>query len=80
MKTYRATELKQSIGEVLIAAAQAPIYISKHQVPRYVLMTVEAYQTINAELVESRKCGSAHGENGDQRLAEGAKTKEFVTA
>ena len=43
-------------------------------------MTVEAYQTIHAELDESRKCGSAHAENGDQRLVEGVRAKELVTA
>lgn len=59
MKIYRATDLKQSIGEVLISAAQAPVYISKHQIPRYVLMTADAYHALNAELMEIRKCNGS---------------------
>lgn len=44
MKNYASSELKQNLGDVLAAAAQEPVSITRHNKPRYVLMSVEAYE------------------------------------
>jgi prevent-host-death family protein len=43
MKTFPATELKQNIGDVLDAANREPVAITRHSKPRYVLMSIDAY-------------------------------------
>jgi prevent-host-death family protein len=44
MKSYASTDLKQSLGDVLAAASQEPVSITKHRKARYVLMSIEAYE------------------------------------
>jgi prevent-host-death family protein len=43
MKTFPATDLKQNTGDVLDAANREPIAITRHNKPRYVLMSIDAY-------------------------------------
>ena len=43
MKTFPATDLKQNTGDVLDAANREPIAITRHSKPRYVLMSIDAY-------------------------------------
>ncbi|WP_374373709.1 type II toxin-antitoxin system Phd/YefM family antitoxin [Tabrizicola sp.] len=44
MKTVSSTDLKQSLGDVLAAAAQEPVTITRHGAPRFVLLSIEAYE------------------------------------
>ena len=44
MKTFRSSDLKQHVGEVLHAAETAPVAITKHDKLRYVLMSAEEYE------------------------------------
>ncbi len=44
MKTYASTDLKQSLGDVLAVANIEPVSITRHKKPRYVLMSIEAYE------------------------------------
>lgn len=44
MKSYSSTDLKQNLGDVLAAAAQEPVAITRHAKPRYVLMSFETYE------------------------------------
>ncbi|TPI47916.1 type II toxin-antitoxin system Phd/YefM family antitoxin [Mesorhizobium sp. B2-9-1] len=44
MKQYPSTDLKQNLGDVLAAASQQPVSITRHKKPRYVLMSIEAYE------------------------------------
>ena len=44
MKHYPSTDLKQNLGDVLAAASQQPVSITRHNKPRYVLMSIEAYE------------------------------------
>ncbi|MER8488627.1 type II toxin-antitoxin system Phd/YefM family antitoxin [Mesorhizobium australicum] len=44
MKHYPSTDLKQNLGDVLAAASQQPVSITRHNRPRYVLMSIEAYE------------------------------------
>ena len=53
MKTVSSTDLKQSLGDVLAAAAREPVTITRHGAPRYVLLSLEAYE--KRESKDSRK-------------------------
>lgn len=44
LKTYASSDLKQSLGDVLAAANREPIAITRHKKPRYVLMSIEAFE------------------------------------
>ncbi|MBZ9989195.1 type II toxin-antitoxin system Phd/YefM family antitoxin [Mesorhizobium sp. BH1-1-5] len=44
MKHYPSTDLKQNLGDVLAAASQQPVSITRHNKPRYVLMSIETYE------------------------------------
>lgn len=44
MKNYPSSELKQHLGDVLAAASQQPVSITRHNKPRFVLMSIEAYE------------------------------------
>ncbi|MGX5803115.1 type II toxin-antitoxin system Phd/YefM family antitoxin [Bradyrhizobium sp. Arg314] len=44
MKQYPSTDLKQNLGDVLAAASQHPVSITRHNKPRYVLMSIETYE------------------------------------
>ncbi len=44
MKHFAASDLKQSLGEVLDAAAREPVIITKHSRPRFVVMSIEDYE------------------------------------
>ena len=44
MRTFPSTDLKQTLGDVLDAASQEPITITKHSKPRYVLMSIHDYE------------------------------------
>ncbi len=43
MKTFASTDLKQNTGDVLDAANREPVAITRHSKPRYVLMSMDAY-------------------------------------
>jgi PHD/YefM family antitoxin component YafN of YafNO toxin-antitoxin module len=43
MKSFSTGDLSRKIGDVTQAASQAPIIITQHKKPRYVLMSVETY-------------------------------------
>jgi prevent-host-death family protein len=43
MRTFPSSDLKQILGDVLNAASREPVTITKHNKPRYVLMSVEDY-------------------------------------
>ena len=53
MKSVSSTALKQSLGDVLAAAAREPVTITRHGTPRYVLMSLESYE--RRERTDSRK-------------------------
>jgi prevent-host-death family protein len=44
MKSVSSTDLKQSLGDVLATAAREPVTITRHGAPRFVLMSMEAYE------------------------------------
>jgi prevent-host-death family protein len=56
MKQYPSTDLKQNLGDVLAAASQQPVSITRHNKPRYVLMSIEAYE---ARFADDSRCAYA---------------------
>ena len=44
MRSFPSTYLKQTLGDVLDAASQEPIAITKHKKPRFVLMSIHDYE------------------------------------
>ncbi len=44
MRSFPSTDLKQTLGDVLDAASQEPIAITRHKKPRFVLMSIHDYE------------------------------------
>lgn len=44
MRSFPSTELKRMLGDVLDAASREPVTITKHNKPRYVLMSLHDYE------------------------------------
>lgn len=51
MKSFSTGDLSRKIGDVTHAASQAPISITQHNKPRYVMMSVETFQQLNPRRV-----------------------------
>ncbi|MBZ0262890.1 MAG: type II toxin-antitoxin system Phd/YefM family antitoxin [Hyphomicrobiales bacterium] len=47
MKTFSTGDLSRKIGDVTHAASQAPVTITQHNKPRYVMMSVETFQRLD---------------------------------
>ena len=48
MKQFSATELSSKTGDVLAAAAQAPVAIARHGKPRFVVLSAEQFGRLQA--------------------------------
>ena len=55
MLQFSATDLGNKTGDVLAAAAQAPVAIARHGKPRFVVLTTERFER--------------YRQSGDQRIA-----------
>jgi hypothetical protein len=51
MKSFSTGDLSRKIGDVTHAASHAPITITQHNKPRYVMMSVEIFQHLNPRRV-----------------------------
>ena len=47
MKSFSTGDLSRKIGDVTHAASQAPVTITQHNKPRYVMMSVEVFESIS---------------------------------
>lgn len=47
MRHFSTVELTQKIGDVTHAASSAPVAITQHRKPRFVLMSVEEYERMS---------------------------------
>jgi len=56
MKTYAATDLKQNMSGVFMAATKAPIIITRHNKGQFVLISLEDYERLTTKELE---CSSA---------------------
>jgi prevent-host-death family protein len=48
MKQFSATELANATGDVLAAAAQAPVLIARHGKPRFVVLSTDEYERLRS--------------------------------
>lgn len=48
MKEFRAGDLSRNTGDLFEAAAVAPVAITKHRKPRFVVMTMERYERLTS--------------------------------
>ena len=46
IQNFPAADLARKTGDVLDAASRAPVAITKHRKPRFVLMSVERYEVL----------------------------------
>lgn len=46
MKEFAAADLTRKTGDLFEAASVSPVAITKHRKPRYVIMSVERYETL----------------------------------
>lgn len=46
MKQFSSTELANRTGDVLAAAAEAPVVIVRHGKPRFVMLSAERYERL----------------------------------
>ena len=63
MRTFTTNDLNKQVGEVTDAAAKAPVLITRHRKPRFVMMSYERYQRIR-QMVDPRRAFGA-GETPD---------------
>jgi prevent-host-death family protein len=54
-RTFSATELANKSGDVMLAAERAPVAVLKHGTPRYVVLTVDAYEMLVKARGDSRR-------------------------
>lgn len=67
MRHFSATELANKTGDVLAAAAQEPVHIQRHGKARYVLLSVEQFERLNARADQRR---AVHVNDLDTREAD----------
>ena len=49
MRSFTTGDLNKQVGEVTNAAGKAPVVITRHSKPRFVMMSVEHYARLRAE-------------------------------
>ncbi|GBR25520.1 type II toxin-antitoxin system prevent-host-death family antitoxin [Gluconobacter japonicus] len=55
MKQFAAADLTRNTGDLFEAAAVAPVAITKHRKPRFVVMSMERYETLTNQDKGSQK-------------------------
>jgi prevent-host-death family protein len=46
VKTFRAADLTRHTGDIFEAASRAPVAITKHRRPRFVLMSIDRFEEL----------------------------------
>lgn len=49
IRNFPAADLARKTGDVLDAASRAPVAITKHRKPRFVVMSVERYEALTGK-------------------------------
>lgn len=55
MREFSTVDLVRKLGDVTRAATRAPVTITQHRKPRYVLMSVEDFAELGRKLKNPRK-------------------------
>ena len=67
MRSFSTHDLNKQVGDVTDAAAKAPVIITRHRKPRFVMMSYEHYRRL-AEATDPRRAYGA-GETPDDIAA-----------
>ncbi|ARW11773.1 MULTISPECIES: type II toxin-antitoxin system Phd/YefM family antitoxin [Acetobacter] len=55
MKQFASGDLTRNTGDLFEAAAVAPVAITKHRKPRFVVMSMERYETLISRNIGNQK-------------------------
>jgi len=55
MKVFSTADLNKQVGAVTDAALREPVFITHHKRPRFVLMTIDAYERMAAKSEDGRR-------------------------
>ena len=53
IQNFAAADLARRTGDVLDAASRAPVAITKHRKPRFVIMSMERFEAITGETTQT---------------------------
>jgi prevent-host-death family protein len=54
VKAFTTADLNKQIGAVTEAALKEPVFITHHRRPRFVLMTVDSFESLSAQKTDTR--------------------------
>ena len=60
MRNFSSTELANKTGDVLAVAAQEPVHIQRHGKSRYVLLSVEQFESLSTRADQRRARSYLH--------------------
>jgi len=57
MRTFTTADLNKKVGDITDAARREPVLLTHHRKPRFVLMSVEAYESLTQSKATDRRTG-----------------------
>ncbi|WP_230533269.1 type II toxin-antitoxin system Phd/YefM family antitoxin [Microvirga roseola] len=57
MRTFTTADLNKKVGDITDAARREPVLLTHHRKPRFVLMSVEAYESLTQSKTGNRRTG-----------------------
>lgn len=57
MRTFTSTDLNKKVGDITDAARREPVLLTHHRKPRFVLMSVEAYESLTQGKATDKRTG-----------------------
>jgi len=77
MKSYSTSDLVRAVGDVTHAAVTEPVVITHHAKPRYVLMSIAAYERLAQAPADPRRAWRAGEAPPAGRSIRKGQTKPF---
>jgi PHD/YefM family antitoxin component YafN of YafNO toxin-antitoxin module len=72
MRSFAINDLNKQVGEVTDAAAKAPVLITRHRKPRFIMMTYEHYERMRQAIDPRRSYGAGETPDAIANLFSGA--------
>jgi prevent-host-death family protein len=57
MRTFTTADLNKKVGDITDAARREPVLLTHHRKPRFVLMSVETYESLTLAKVTDKRTG-----------------------
>jgi len=57
MRTFTTADLNKKVGDITDAARREPVLLTHHRKPRFVLMSVEAYESLTQGKTTDKRTG-----------------------